>query len=377
MTGADRTALWVSTDQRTKGGVATYVRTLLASPLQERWQIRHIATHTDGSVLARIGTFAAGAARVVFVIVRDRPHIVHLHTASYGSFVRKATLFWIARAAGCRVVLHVHGGEFHLFHDRAPRGLQRVIRATLGRADAVIALGVRWADRLADIQPAACITVVPNATDSRPVSPQPAPAEAVHVVFLGMLAESKGVYSLLEAWSRLTSRPEARPAKLTLAGHGEVERVRTEIVKLGLGHTVDLREWLSPDDVRELLSSGHVLVLPSLNEGQPMSVLEAMASGLCVVATSVGGIPELVEDETSGLLIPPSDVGALVVALGRVLDDDALRTRLGAAGHARARAEFDVEVVWRRLDIVYRTVLGDRVDTVAADSGAQPTEGAR
>jgi glycosyltransferase involved in cell wall biosynthesis len=88
-----------------------------------------------------------------------------------------------------------------------------------------------------------------------------------------------------------------------------------------------------------------------------MAILEAMARGLCVVASNVGGIPELVEDGRSGLLIPPNDVDALGHALRAVLSDRELRERLGAAARQRVQAEFDVEVVWRRLDAIYQEVV--------------------
>jgi glycosyltransferase involved in cell wall biosynthesis len=88
-----------------------------------------------------------------------------------------------------------------------------------------------------------------------------------------------------------------------------------------------------------------------------MAVLEAMACGVCVVASDVGGIPELVEDGQSGMLVPPDDVDALVRALRAVLSDRDLRDRLGAAARRRVQAEFDIDVVWRRLDALYQEVV--------------------
>ena len=88
-----------------------------------------------------------------------------------------------------------------------------------------------------------------------------------------------------------------------------------------------------------------------------MAVLEAMAHGVCVVAGAVGGIPELVEDGRSGVLVPPDDVDRLVDSLRRVLGDRDLRESLGGAARRRVLAEFDVDVVWRRLDSLYRRVI--------------------
>lgn len=347
-------AVWVSTSLDTQGGIASCVRTLQRTPLRSTWSARHIATHRDGSVLARVAAFAHGALAFASVLLLHRPDVVHLHTASNGSFVRKAVLASFARLAGVPVVLHVHGGAFHLFHDRAPRPLQAAIRMTLTRSAAVVALGELWAERLRHIAPDARVVVVPNAV--APVGPtrEPAAGAPVHVVFLGLISDGKGTFTLLDAWARVIDGSTC-PARLTIAGNGEFARAKARVAELGLGGSVALRHWLSPTEVAELLGAAHVLALPSRAEGQPMAVLEAMANGLCVVASDVGGIPDLLAGG-SGLLVPPDDPVALAAALRTVLDDPAERLRMGERALARVRSSFDPAVVWRRLDDLYREV---------------------
>jgi glycosyltransferase involved in cell wall biosynthesis len=357
MTG--RRALWVSTGLSTRGGVSSCVRTLMGTPLCEMWSVRHVATHRDGSVPTRMLAFLRGLFAFLGAVTFRRPDVVHLHMSSYGSFARKAALAWIARCLRLPVVLHVHGSEFALFHERSSRLLQRIIRNTLTDAHAVVALGDRWARRLRHIAPDAYITVIPNAVPiGEPVS-QPAADEDVHVVFLGAIGDRKGTFALLDAWAAVVGRAGGTPsARLTIAGDGEISRARTAIGRLGLGSSVEISSWLSPAQTRELLRSAHVLVLPSRDEGQPMAVLEAMANGLCVVASTAGGIPDLIVDGTSGLLIPAGDVGALAGALRHVLTDHEARAALGAGAIERARQHFDVETVWKRFDALYREVLG-------------------
>lgn len=344
-------ALWASTALDTRGGVASYVRTLADTPLHARWSVRHVTTHRDGSTLFKALAFARGLLGYLTALILRRPDVVHLHMASYGSFARKATLAVLARAVRVPVVLHVHGGEFHLFYDRAPRLLQAAIRSTLEHAAVVVALGGQWAERLQRIAPAANIAVVPNAVAPVGSAVQPVDGSPVQVVCLGEVRDGKGTFFLLDAWAKVVVAASS-PIQLVLAGDGELERARAQIDALGLGDTVTMCGWLSRAEVTALLGSAQVLTLPSLAEGQPMAVLEAMARGLCVVASDVGGIPDLVGDD-AGMLVPPGDVDALAAALTRAVNDVDERVRLGEGGLARVRGTFDTAIVWRRIEDLY------------------------
>ena len=177
-------------------------------------------------------------------------------------------------------------------------------------------------------------------------------------MFLGKIGDGKGAFMLLEAWSRIMSDSKySGTAHLTLAGDGEVERARRTVARLGLEASTQVPGWLTPVQAHALIGSAHILILPSRNEGQPMAVLEAMASGVCVVASNVGGIPDLIESGTTGLLVPPGEVEALVTALCHVITNHEARARLARAAYERVRAEFDTAVVWRRIDTLYRKVL--------------------
>jgi glycosyltransferase involved in cell wall biosynthesis len=346
---SERRAVWASTEA--PGGVATYVRVMQQTPLWADWNIRHIVTHRHGSARAKLTTFARGALMLLVELIRFRPDVVHLHAACNTSFLRKAILLWISRLAGVPVVIHMHGSLFDEEYENSPRVIQAAIRATLRRANAVVALGEARAAWLKAIVPDARITLVPNAVQLAEPSAQPTPGEPVSVVFLGLIGDRKGTFKLIDAWARLGGEG----ATLTIAGDGEVERARRRIEELHLAGTVEVREWLSQSDVYDLLHRAQVLVLPSQHEGQPMAVLEAMARGLCIIASDVGGLPEMIGDGC-GVLISPDDIEAIAAALKLVICDRELRAKYGAAAYKRVVDEFDLGTVWRQLDALYSEV---------------------
>jgi glycosyltransferase involved in cell wall biosynthesis len=194
----------------------------------------------------------------------------------------------------------------------------------------VVALGDRWAERLREIAPGARVVTVPNGVVLPGLPQRAAVTGPSRVVFLGEIGERKGAFMLIDAWAKLAAEPEGLAgATLTMAGDREVARAEREIIERGIADSAVVRSWLSPVEVAELLAKSDVFVLPSRSEGQPMALLEAMAHGLCVVASDVGGIPEIIVDGESGLLIPADDVDALVGALRQILTDPARRRCCG------------------------------------------------
>ena len=357
-------AVWLSTSMQTRGGIATYVRDIHETSLWTDWNIRHIAVHQDGSKGTKMATFITGTSSFVIELMRCRPNLVHLHSSSDASFIRKAILLWMSRLARVPVVLHMHGSDFKTFYDESPRLFRAAIRFTLSQAKAVVALGDVWAARLRAIAPDARITVIPNAVrPARPVR-QPGRGQPVRVVFLGRIGERKGAFRLLQAWALL----DAPTATLTIAGDGSIEEARDVIRELGIQNSVEVTDWLSPDAVSELLNRSHILVLPSRDEGQPMAVIEAMAHGLCIVASDVGGLGEMIGDGC-GVIVSPNDVGSIAAGLRLVIADAELRAWYGAAAFKRVAERYDVDTVVRRLDSLYHEVMAGPVPAAATALG--------
>jgi glycosyltransferase involved in cell wall biosynthesis len=180
-----------------------------------------------------------------------------------------------------------------------------------------------------------------------PVADLPPRASGRRILYVGRLSQLKGGLVLIAAMADVAkAHPEA---DLVVVGDGEVRaRMEARAKAMGLADRVHFLGFRSQGDVRAAMADADVFTLPSFAEGVPVVFMEAMASGIPVVATQVAGVSELVEEGVSGFIVPPGDATALARRVSDLLSDPALRTRMGAAGAARVAADFniDIETIW-------------------------------
>lgn len=184
-------------------------------------------------------------------------------------------------------------------------------------------------------------------------------SEGRHVAFVGRLDEIKGVPLLLDAIAAVRAHfPDVR---LTLVGDGPSRSsLEASVQRLGLADCVTFTGYRTPAEVREILATVDVFVLPSFFEGIPVSLMEAMAGGVPVVASNLPGIAELVDDGVSGRLVRAGDTDDLTAAIDELLGDEDLRTRMGVAGRAKVAAEFDLQQEAARLRTLLTASLAGR-----------------
>ena len=345
----------IGTDPNGQGGIASVVAVLRQDGLFEREQVHYLATHAEGARAVKLRYACRGLWQTALRCLRDRPAIVHAHTASRASFFRKSLLLWLARCSGARTIFHLHGASFREFvRDESGPLARWWIRHTLEASSAVIALSPEWAAFLGQFAPAARVEVVPN---SVPLGAAPPPeGEPGRILFLGRAGERKGLFDLLDAVASLqASHPALR---LAIGGDGDLDAVRQRCQALGIAAHVEILGWVGPAERTAQLARAAIFCLPSHAEGLPMAMLEAMAAGRPVVVTPVGGIPGAVNDQDNGLLVPVRDPTALAAALAALLDDAALRQRLGRHARLTVQQRFSTEVVVHKLAALYRALAG-------------------
>jgi len=277
----------------------------------------------------------------------------HINLGSFGSATRKLGLILIARSLRQPYVVHLHGGHFREYWESKPRFYRDLIGNMFLHASAVVVLGAIWKELIIKHVPECAhrIVVLPNATRStHSKQTSHSSSRRVRILFLGRLGPEKGIPELLEALSELSGSSEW---DCVLAGDGMVKETRA-LTDLKFPGRVSVPGWVDSAEVERLLSASDILVLPSHVENLPMSVVEAFAHGLAVVATPVGSIPDILAHEENGLLVPVRDAHALAAALERLIVDRTLREQLGRNAKMTYQRSLTIEAYVERLLGVWR-----------------------
>lgn len=333
-----------------KGGIDRImdsVRGALAETPRAGLDVAFAETRGKGSILLSPLVLAAFIARMAAV----RPDVVHINLSSHGSTRRKLIVARAAALLGIPTVIHLHGSRFRQYWAGASARTDRAIVRMFEGAARVLVLGEVWRAFVGARAPGAKIAVLPNATPQPALAPVTGEPGVARLLFIGRLGARKGVPELVAALGQLKDLPGWRAI---IAGDGEIGDTRAAVERLGLVERVAVPGWAGPAEVAAMIAASDVLVLPSYDENLPMSVIEGMAAGLAIVATPVGAVEDIVTDGETGLLVQPGDVDGLAAALRRLIEDPALRARLGAAGRAVHRERLDIAPYVDRLVAIWR-----------------------
>jgi glycosyltransferase involved in cell wall biosynthesis len=245
-------------------------------------------------------------------------------------------------------------------------------RLTAKLADAVVAPSRVTADELESDYGCRVATVIANGIAPLDLPPRPPAEPGVEVLYAGRLRTRKAVAVLIEAFARVHSRVPA--TRLRLAGDGEQRPALEEQVRrLELADAVRFEGAVPHDRMAELYAAADLFCLPSLYEGFPLAILEAMAAGLPVVATRVAGTPEAIEDGVHGRLVEAEDVAGLAAALLDLIEDEEGRRRMGRQARRRVDEEFSIERIGAAYRALWEELAGPPVgstSTSASQTGA-------
>lgn len=313
-----------------------------------------VATHKNGSSWERASIAFRAFIYVFLQLARNRVSLLHLHSAMRGSFWRKSCFASMARLFSVPVIFHLHGSEMQPFYDGLGARAKKMVSHQLSAATQVVVLSKSWSDFVLKIAPDARVTVVPNHVANFDVGNVDASRdadEAVNFLFLGAVGKRKGIYELIQAFRSVAA--DLPHVHLYVGGDGELDKARALATELCILDKITFMGWVNGLQKENSLRMAHIYVLPSHNEGFPVSILEAMSYKLPVISTTVGGIPELVRDGLDGFLVKAGDVSALAAAMRKLATDPSARRQLGDSAQTRVVDQFSAERVMPLLLHVY------------------------
>jgi len=292
---------------------------------------------------------------------RSKPDAVLVFASPGMSLVEKALFCAYARVWGAPTLLFLRGGQT-IDEARRSRLVAFVVRWLLKMGSVLPCQGLAWhrffvVDMKFD--PLRC-PLIPNwtATDAllrvgsaRVARHFPTTEGVITTIFVGWVDESKGVYDLIRAHAEVCRRQPTLNLRLSIAGEGRCSAAARQLAfELSVSDSVEFMGWVKGDSLVRALENASIFCLPSYKEGLPNALIEAMAAALPVVVTPVGNIPDAVQTERQGLVVPPRDVSALAAAIERLALSAALRDTLGKCAFETARDHFSAPSVAIKLD---------------------------
>lgn len=342
-----------------RGGIPSFLNDLRAGDLSRQ----HDLTFLN---VAHHGTPQGGEASIVNVArtIRDAvavwrsargQDIVHINSALAPTVtvLRAGLLALAARQRGCAVVVHAHGGNIETW--LTTRRTRMVMRAAMLPAHSVVAVWSAGRRSLAAALGETRVRLIDNGVDASRYSTADPVHQPPRILYVGLLTERKGVLDLIEASVML--QDEGVPHELWLLGGTPDEGpAAAEPVRAAAEGRATLLGTRRPDEMPAAYAQADVFCLPSWWEAMPLSVLEAMAAGLPVVATDVGDVSRVVVDGETGYVVPSRSPGLLADALRNLLTDHEARRQMGNAGRCRVVEQFSSRMTARAVSDVYVTV---------------------
>ncbi|QGZ62309.1 glycosyltransferase family 4 protein [Paraburkholderia acidisoli] len=308
----------------------------------------------------KIIEFFCAICHILLSIVRSNIDIVHLHSALKGSLIRKIIISHFCIITKTPYIFQVHNGGFFENYLNSNFLFRFFIRRSLRYANYVIVLSHHMQQIALSsglLESERCLLIYNGIVDpvkndfSEEYKRKYEKSESIRIVFLGLISQDKGILTLLDA-IKIIDKNHLK-FRVDVYGNGNIPKFEMDVVSRELEDIVKYGGWINGDAKRHVMSLADIFVLPSRSEGFSIAVLEAMAFGLTIVATSIPGIVDAVRDGIEAKLVSPNDAAALADTMRSLMTNPEFRERLGAAARQRYLAHFTMEEMVTQLQKTY------------------------
>ena len=338
----------------TIGGQAYACRSLVESPLSEKVEWILIDTtqrsQPPPAMIVRLFFAACRTLKIIWFLLTKRVESTLIFTSyDVASFLEKGTVAIVSRILGKRTVMSIRAEIKRTHHENYTDFFRKW---SIGCCHQVICQSDEAVSQLTTRLkiPRDKLTIVPNWIDTENYKIQRTwdGKQPVRFLYLGYLETFKGIQHLVDAAAEVKNSNYDFTIEIG-GGGGETEALKKQSCELGVDDRISFLGWVSGEKKTRAFKEADVLVLPSYSEGMPNSILEAMSSGLAIIATPVGGIPYLIPSEKHGILVKARESNELAAAMKRLIDNRQLISAMGKANEKRALENHDVNKVWPKV----------------------------
>ena len=346
--------VYISTDVKTKGGISTVLRSYLNSSLNDKYYIGCICSHVDGIIIRKFLQAIYGLIKLLAYLIVWHVNIIHIHGSDVVSLKRKYIYFKLASLFNSKLILHFHGASFLDQFLKTSTFWKNRILEIFEKVDVVICLSNSWRLEIKNISPHSNVVVIPNSVKLPLLTNRINNSEIVTILFLGLIGERKGIFDLIKVFRLLLK--DGNNIALNIGGNGNIKDLLSLINDLGIERHVDYLGWVSEEERDRLFRNADIFVLPSYGEGMPMSILEAMSYSVPVISTLVGGIPELIEDGETGVLVNSGDLDMLYKKMNDLIHNEKYRKTLGENGRMKIEKHYNIADHIQKIDNIYQSL---------------------
>lgn len=321
-------------------------------------RLQYYPTFKEGTKLQKLLIMGSSYVRLFFcLLLNRRVKIVHVHTAAGSDFKRSAMIVNLAKWFGKKIILHSHASQFKVFYTESNDKQKSWIINILKKSDVLIALSESWKEWFISIGVNKEKVIILHNITAFPqirgvkedISTRP-----VRFLFMGEIGQRKGVFDIIRSLTK--HREEIKDKiELRIGGNKMEDELRKAIIEGSLSDFVRFEGWVSGEKKIELLNWADVYILPSFNEGLPISILEAMSYKMPIISTCVGGIPEVV-DNKNGILITPGNDEEIFSAMKFYIDNKQEITIQGNESYKKAQTYLP-DYVLNHLKMIYKDLL--------------------
>jgi glycosyltransferase involved in cell wall biosynthesis len=363
----------------TVGGITSYMNSVINSQLNEQYTfipftisrptIGIVKENYGYSIIKSIDFITLLKSIIItiyhlliypFVLFFNYPKLVHIHTTDYFQFWENYLHILVSKIFGIKIVLHFHATSFPQFYETSGKISRRLIKNAFSLADIIVLLSENQKGFFEKLVTKDKIHVLPNFVNTNLYKSKgdlnKKSNHQIKFVFIGG-EESirKGIYDVIKSISLVIN--EIENAHFIFIGRCNTDKVLEMIEKDNLPKYVDLKGYVSDEEKRKILTDSDIFILPSYAEGLPIAILEAMASGLAVISTNVGSIPETIKDGVNGYLISPGDYKALSEKLIFLSKNRELLRKIGSNNIELAKEKYDTDVLIHKIDTIYKKLI--------------------